>query len=235
MNTSIKVFDSLLTSSIWCADDTTLRVWIALLLSADKQGRVEGSLPGFASLCRINPERLGEIMEFLRSPDPYSRTTTNEGRRIEDIPGGWRILNFQDYQSKGSRDRAGYMQAYKKKPTWKEALPEDVVKAAAEILKIWPSPEKGDRQPSKDRSGSCPPVPRTVGPALASRLADLQIQGVPMNVCVAIARRAVKDYESGAWIKAAQFFFGKDPDAPFFGHYRTYLSIQREKQDVNHG
>ena len=227
MNASTKVFTSLLTSSIWCVDDTTLRVWIAMLLSADKKGRVEGSIPGFASLCRVSVQALEKSLEILSSPDPHSRTTTNEGRRIEAISGGWHVINFEAYQSLGSRDRSEPKTS--KGPAWKSALPEEVLRATEAIMAIWPRPEKGDRQPSKDRDGSCPPVPRTIAPALASRLAELLEEGVPMQACVSIAHRAVKDYQGGYWIKAAQFFFGKAQDAPFYAHYRAYLSAQQAR------
>jgi hypothetical protein len=32
------------------------------------------------------------------APDPYSRTRDHEGRRIEQIDGGWRLLNHAKYR-----------------------------------------------------------------------------------------------------------------------------------------
>ena len=76
-----KLFSSIITSSIWTEDDVTLRVWIAMLATADADGVVEGSLPGFASLARVTREKLEESLRKLVSPDPDSRTPDHEGRR----------------------------------------------------------------------------------------------------------------------------------------------------------
>ena len=94
-----KLFSSIVTSSIWCEDDVTLRVWIAMLATADAQGIVEGSIPGFANLARVSVEQLETALDKLSSPDPYSRTPDNDGRRIEKFDGGWLILNHAKYRA----------------------------------------------------------------------------------------------------------------------------------------
>jgi hypothetical protein len=48
-----KLFSSIVTSSIWIEPNATLRVWVALLATADADGLVEGSVPGFANLARV--------------------------------------------------------------------------------------------------------------------------------------------------------------------------------------
>lgn len=95
-----KLFSSIVTSSIWCEDNITLRVWIAMLATCDANGIVEGSIPGFASLARVSTGEMRSAIERLLSPDPDSRTPEHEGRRIEAIRGGWRILNYLDYRSR---------------------------------------------------------------------------------------------------------------------------------------
>ena len=110
-----KLFSGIVTSSIWCEDDKTFRVWIALLALADASGHVDGSIPGFARLTGATIPEMEHAIERLSSPDPYSRTPDNEGRRIEAEPGGWRILNYISYREKGQRkdgSRAGYMRDY---------------------------------------------------------------------------------------------------------------------------
>jgi len=109
-----KLFSSIVTSTIWCEEHQTLRVWIALLATCDSDGRVEGSLPGFASLARVTLDEMIHAVEILSSPDPHSRTPDNEGRRIESIPGGWLILNYATYREKGQAkegSRAPYFRA----------------------------------------------------------------------------------------------------------------------------
>lgn len=111
-----KLFSSIVTSSIWCEDNITLRVWIAMLATCNSDGIVEGSVPGFASLARVSPGEMRHALERLLAPDPDSRTPDNEGRRLEIIPGGWRILNYESYRNRcQSKDgsRAEYMRRYR--------------------------------------------------------------------------------------------------------------------------
>lgn len=113
-----KLFSSIVTSSIWVEDDATVRVWVAMLATADSDGIVEGSVPGFASLARVTEEQMERAVEILSSPDKRSRTPDHEGRRIESVPGGWRILNYGEYraraQGKGA-GRAPYHRQYRAK------------------------------------------------------------------------------------------------------------------------
>lgn len=107
-----KLFSSLVTSSLWCEDHPTIRVWIAMLATCDNEGRVEGSVPGFASLCRVSIPELESALAKFRAPDPHSRSKNDEGRRIRDIDGGWFIINYPEYRDRGQAkegSRAPYM------------------------------------------------------------------------------------------------------------------------------
>jgi hypothetical protein len=109
-----KLFSCLTTSTIWCQDHPTRIVWITMLATCDSDGFVEGSIPGFANLARVTISEMEHALEILKGPDPYSRTQANEGRRIEDVPGGWRILNYADYRNRGQSQegsRAPYMRS----------------------------------------------------------------------------------------------------------------------------
>lgn len=124
-----KLFSSIVTSSVWCEDNTVLRVWIAMLATCDHRGIVEGGVPGFASLCRISCDEMRRALQILSSPDPDSRTPDNDGKRIEAIKGGWRILNYLEYRNRlqekeGSKSRAmRECRARKKLETDGNALP----------------------------------------------------------------------------------------------------------------
>jgi hypothetical protein len=112
-----KLFSSIVTSSVWVEDDKTLRVWIAMLALSDSDGIVEGSVPGFANLCRVSVDEMRRALEVLSSPDPDSRTPDNDGRRIEAILGGWQILNYTLYRERGQAkdgSRAPYYRAYRR-------------------------------------------------------------------------------------------------------------------------
>lgn len=93
-----------------------MRVWTGFLALADKDGVVEGSIPGLANVMRVTDDELREILAKFQAPDPDSRSKEHEGRRIEEIPGGWRILNHGPYRRKaeaGEGSRAPYYREYR--------------------------------------------------------------------------------------------------------------------------
>lgn len=113
-----KLFQSILTSSIWCEDHATVRVWVAMLASADKNGLVEGSVPGFARIANVTIDEMQAALKKFLSPDPHSRTKECDGRRIEEVRGGWLLLNYKahrDGEMPGQKSRAEYMREYRRK------------------------------------------------------------------------------------------------------------------------
>ena len=97
--TFTKLFSSITASTIWAAPDHTRIVWITMLAMADQHGRVWASIPGLANIARVPIEATESALEELMSPDKYSRTKDNDGRRIEEIDGGWRLLNHAKYRA----------------------------------------------------------------------------------------------------------------------------------------
>lgn len=96
--TFTKLFSSITESTVWCEPHSTVRVWIAMLAKADHAGRVFAAIPGLAHLSRVTTEECETAIETFLSPDKYSRTPDFEGRRIERIDGGWRLLNHAKYR-----------------------------------------------------------------------------------------------------------------------------------------
>lgn len=93
-----KLFGSILTSTIWLEDHATFRVWIAILALKNADGEVAGTVPGLAHTARVTLEECEAALEKFLAPDKYSRTQENEGRRIQRIDGGWRVLNHDKYR-----------------------------------------------------------------------------------------------------------------------------------------
>lgn len=104
-----KLFSSIVTSSVWSESNETRIVWVTMMALADRRGIVEAAIPGLANAARVTiPECEDALAKFLQ-PDSYSRSSANEGRRIEKIEGGWRLLNYEAYRRKLSKeDRADY-------------------------------------------------------------------------------------------------------------------------------
>jgi hypothetical protein len=97
--TFTKLFSSITESTIWAEPDHIRILWITILAMADRKGRVWSSIPGLANRARITIPQVEEGLERFLSPDEYSRTEDNEGRRIAKIDGGWRLLNYDKYRS----------------------------------------------------------------------------------------------------------------------------------------
>lgn len=99
----VKLFESILASTIWAEPTDTRIVWVTMLAMADRDGNVQASVPGLAHFARVSEEACKEALASFMRPDKNSRTKTNEGRRIVEVDGGWLVLNYEEY-----RDRLDY-------------------------------------------------------------------------------------------------------------------------------
>lgn len=104
-----KLHSSLVNSSLWTETDEVRILFITLLAMCDRHGEVQGSRTGIERIANILPDPDGEDpWEILMSPDPDSsdlmRNPDNEGRRIEEIPGGFKLLNFEYYRGLRNED-----------------------------------------------------------------------------------------------------------------------------------
>lgn len=97
-----KLFNSIVTSTIWTEDDKTRIVWITMLAIADQNGEVQASIPGLARLAAVSISDAEMAIAKFLGPDPYSRTPDNDGRRIAKIDGGWELLNHAKYRRMAS-------------------------------------------------------------------------------------------------------------------------------------
>jgi len=95
-----KLDSGLLRSSIMAASLETFKVWITLLAACDENGIAEVSPIFLESICRIPIEKVEESLVILESPDKHSRSENDDGRRIERVDGGFRILNYPKYRIK---------------------------------------------------------------------------------------------------------------------------------------
>lgn len=107
-----KVFDSMLTSSVWQESHATVRVWFTMLLMKDQDGVVNASVPGLAYAAHVTLDECQQALEVLSGPDQFSRTPDLEGRRIVVVETGWRVVNHSKYRELLS---AADRRAYKRK------------------------------------------------------------------------------------------------------------------------
>lgn len=100
----VKLFSSLMGSTIWCEKPATKILWITMLVTAERSGLVEASIPGLAKLAGISLEECEAGLGVLLAPDKYSRTKEFEGRRIMEVAGGWQVLNYSRYREMKSEE-----------------------------------------------------------------------------------------------------------------------------------
>jgi hypothetical protein len=104
----VKLFPSLLDSSLWMQPDHVLRVFLTFLLVCDQEGNVSMSIPGIARRAHVPLAKAREALSTLEMPDPDSQSKAEEGRRIVRIGEAgepvWRIVNYQRYREMGKRE-----------------------------------------------------------------------------------------------------------------------------------
>jgi hypothetical protein len=88
----------ILDSSIWMESKETRIVWITMLAMKDKDGHVKAAKAALAHRARVTLEECEAALQVLMAPDPQSMTPDHEGRRIQEEPGGWLILNHDLYR-----------------------------------------------------------------------------------------------------------------------------------------
>jgi hypothetical protein len=112
----VKVFAQILDSSL--ADDYLVRlVFEDLLKLADAEGIVDMTPSAIARRTHVPLEIVLRGIETLSAPDPESRSSQEEGRRIVLLDGrrswGWRIVNYLHYRNIRDEDgRRKYMREY---------------------------------------------------------------------------------------------------------------------------
>lgn len=106
MSGFVKVYSSILDSSIWLEDAETRIVWFTLLAMADSEGFVEASVGGIAHRARVERKKCEEALLKFESPDADSKDPSHEGRRIERVHRGFRLLNYRAYREQQTDSQA---------------------------------------------------------------------------------------------------------------------------------
>jgi hypothetical protein len=95
----VKIYSDILDSSVWAEPMATRIVWITILAMADKNGIVAASSDGIARRANVQFRSAEAAIAILEAPDPRSKSSEHEGRRIERIDGGYRVLNYLKYRA----------------------------------------------------------------------------------------------------------------------------------------
>ena len=103
-NTYTKLFHSILDSTIWLEPLPVKVTWITMMAMADADGVVLASVPGLAHRAGVSVEECREAIAKFSGPDPESRTKEFDGRRIDAVEGGWKLLNHGKYRNMMSKE-----------------------------------------------------------------------------------------------------------------------------------
>lgn len=97
-----KLHSDIIASSVWAEPDAIRLVWITMLAMADRDGLVLASVPGLAHLARVSLSDTEAALARFSSPDPYSRSKLDEGRRIREVAGGWVLVTHALHRERSS-------------------------------------------------------------------------------------------------------------------------------------
>lgn len=98
MSGFVKLYASILDSSIWAESKETRLVWVTMLAMADQHGDVEASVGGLARRAAVTRDECEAALLALSSPDPDDKSGVDEGRRIQKTDRGWFITNHAKYR-----------------------------------------------------------------------------------------------------------------------------------------
>jgi hypothetical protein len=225
--TFVKLFGTILQSSIWEQDSDTRVVWITLLALADPDGFVKASLGGLARAAAVSRDACQRAVDCLEAPEIESGTQDYAGRRIERVEGGWQLLNYKKYreirtpdQLRNARRQARFREAHRGENVTLLVTPVTTITSPSASS----SGEAGSSE-EEDQAEKKPSVALTV------------INEQEAAVVAATEQRLTKE---AALRVAAEVVFRYWRDRMGFDPARTVLTAKREQRIIarlkeNHG
>ena len=134
-----KVFANILDSTVWSLSKDARLLWITMLVKKDRNQNIRASVPGLAHAARLSLEETLKALDELSTPDPYSQSKEEEGRRITAIDGGWHIVNGAKYRDMLNADeRREYQRQWQADYRKKQAAPPAGPVTAESIYAAYP-------------------------------------------------------------------------------------------------
>ena len=95
----VKLHDQLFTSSIIEEDVLVRWVWIAMLLSCDRNGNIHGTVAALARKSNVPETDFRRALDVLMSPDSTSTSPTEDGRRVIETGANlYHCVNYTHYR-----------------------------------------------------------------------------------------------------------------------------------------
>ena len=241
-DTYTKLFSSITASTIWQEPDGTRLTWITMLAMSRKDGCVYGSVPGLAHQANVSVAAVRKALACFLAPDPDSRTKDYEGRRIEEIDGGWRLLNHEKFRKiRSAEERREYMREFMRKKR-ADAKLADSLAMSTDVAPPAPAPtpstEKELKSEARARgariSESWAPsedLKRWAQKARPDVDSTLEAETFRNFWLAAAGRNAVKMNWDAAW---RNWIMKSKPTSALNGHSKTYAKMataQRMKDE----
>ena len=231
-----KLFQSIVTSSMWDESCETRVVWVTMLAMANQDGYVGATQKSLAVLARVSEEACEKALEIFMSPDAESRTKEHEGRRVEKVDGGWVLLNYEKHRNATNDDPAAAA-ARERQKRYREKLKAEETGAArvAKPASAVPVPAEKQKVVPEDLKTR---VGKYAGPVMAVFDARPEFGGMQPED---IAEEIIKAKDGGAnWEKNLKEFcadVANAPEAPKnpLGLLRKYLNNTRQQQNQKQG
>lgn len=219
MSGFVKLYQSILDSSIWLEPDHVRITWLTMLAMADQFGQVTASVRGLAHRARVTDDACRAALEVLMAPDQDSKDPAFDGRRIEKAPDGWLVLNHEKYREMRTKKQIDTARRVQKHRDNKRVTGNDVTPS---------TPRSDPDQIQNPPSGDPPIAPKggKRGAARPWRRFPRDFQPTAEHRALADELRVNLDYEMA---KIRDFEFAKprtDPDAAL----RTWIRTEAERQ-----
>ncbi len=199
MNGFTKLWSEILSSSIWNEDDKTRIVFITMLAAVGPDGIVRASVGGLAHQARVSKEDCEKAIEVLQNPDPDSRSTCFEGRRIEKIEGGFLLLNYSTYRDARNHDErkiymAEYMRGYRKQSVNNRKQSVNTVNSVLAPLAKEEAEEKQIREEGSDSSSPYPSLEQMLEYFKEFPECDFTLEEIKVAVTALDVRKTPRGY-----------------------------------------
>lgn len=106
MSHYVKLFGSILDSSVWQEPLPTRIVWITMMAMSNQDGEVIASVPGLAKRAGVTLEECEAAIRRLSEPDRYNHLTRGgDGAHIERCDQGWIVHDIAFFAEAVAKDR----------------------------------------------------------------------------------------------------------------------------------
>jgi hypothetical protein len=96
----VKLACSILDSSLWILATDIRIVFITILAMCNSEGLCEATAPGIARRANLPLAAVRRALRKLEDPDPDDKSGVAEGRRLERVSGGYRVINYLAYRDR---------------------------------------------------------------------------------------------------------------------------------------